>query len=77
VIIVGKPAGLTFHPMPACGKGRLWDLVFDPNDLPAAADRLNHYRQEHPDEIVAMSRQLRDMFFTEATEDRFIRLFDL
>ena len=77
VIIVGKDAGLTFHPMPACGKGKLWDLVFDPEDLAGAADRLGSYRQEHPDEIVAMAGELRDMFFTEATEERFIRLFDL
>jgi len=77
VIIVGKDAGLTFHPMPAYGKGKLWDLVFDPKDLAGAADRLGSYRQEHPDEIVAMAGELRDMFFTEATEERFIRLFDL
>ena len=77
VIIVGKNAGLTFHPMPAYGKGKLWDLIFNPGDLAGAADRLSSYRQEHPDEIVAMAGELRDMFFTEATEERFIRLFDL
>ena len=77
VIIVGKDAGLTFHPMPAYGKGKLWDLIFNPGDLAGAADRLSSYRQEHPDEIVAMAGELRDMFFTEATEERFIRLFDL
>jgi hypothetical protein len=77
VIIVGKDAGLTFHPMPEYGKGKLWDLVFDPEDLAGAADRLGSYRQEHPDEIVAMAGELRDMFFIEATEERFIRLFDL
>jgi len=63
--------------MPAFGKGKLWDLVFDPGNLAGAADRLGRYRQEHPDEIVTMAGELRDMFFTEATEERFIRLFDL
>ena len=77
VIIVGKDTGLTFHPMPQYGKGKLWDLVFGPEDLARVADRLSSYRQEHPDEIVTMADELRDMFFTEATEEQFIRQFDL
>jgi hypothetical protein len=77
VIIVGKDEGLTFHPMPQYGKGKLWDLVFDPEDLAGAADRLSSYRQKHPDEIATLAGELRDMFFTEATEERFVRLFDL
>ncbi|MCP4377411.1 MAG: hypothetical protein GY794_14695 [bacterium] len=77
VIIVGKPAGLTFHPMPQYGKGKLWDLVFDPDELAQAAERLVQYRQDHPGEIITLATQLRDMFFTQATDDRFVQLFDL
>ena len=77
VIIVGKPDGLTFHPMPEYGRGKLWDLIFDPKDLSPAAERLGRYRQDHPNEIAHIAAELRDMFFTEATEERFIQLFDL
>lgn len=77
VVIVGSDDGLTFNPMPEYGRGEIWDLVFDGKELQQAVTRLSEYRQEKPGEIVALSQKLRDMFFTQATEEKYVELFDL
>lgn len=77
VIIVGNDKGLTFNPMPEYGKGKIWDMVFDSEELIQAVERLSQYRQQNLDEIVTISQKLRDMFFTKATEQKYIDLFEL
>ena len=39
--------------------------------------RLSRYRSENPDKVVEMAGKLREMFFTKATEQKYIELFDL
>ncbi len=77
VIIVGSADGLTFNPMPEYGRGEIWELAFDAVELQQAVDRLSQYRFENPDEMVSKSQELRDMFFTQATEEKYVELFDL
>lgn len=77
VIIVGNDDGLTFNPMPEYGRGRIWDMVFNAEELEQAIEKLIRYRNENPGEIVTMAQELRNMFFTEATEEKFIDLFEL
>jgi hypothetical protein len=77
VIVVGNDEGLTLNSMPEYGKGLIWDLAFDQRELEEMIDRLSRYRSENPDKIVEMANRLRDMFFTKATEQKYIELFDL
>jgi len=77
VIIVGETEGLTFNPMPDYGAGRIWELVFDMRDLERAVAVLSDFRKSNPSKIKEMALVLRNMFFTEATEERHVQLFDL
>jgi hypothetical protein len=77
VIIMGNDNDFTFISMPEYGRGKIWDLVFDAEELKETLDRLTRYRQEHPGEIVTIAKEFREMFFTEATEQKYIELFDL
>jgi hypothetical protein len=77
VIIIGNNDGLTLNPMPEYGEGKIWNLVFDEMELKHAIDRLGQYRNDNPREILSISRDFRDMFFTQATEEKYVTLFDL
>jgi len=77
VVILGNDKGLTYNPMPEYGKGKIWDMVFDSGGLVQAIDRLSQYRREHPDKVITMANRLKDMFFTQATEEKYIELFEL
>ena len=77
VIIVGNDRGLTYNPMPEYGRGRIWDMVFDSGELAQAIEGLRQYRREHPDQVISMAHRLKDMFFTRATEGKYIELFNL
>ena len=77
VIIVGNEEGPTMHPMPEFCKGKIWDIVFDENGLEKAIERFLQYRHENPGEIIKIAKELRDMFFTQATEEKYIELFEL
>lgn len=77
VIIVGSEDGLTFNPMPEHGKGKIWDLVFELEELETSIGKLGRFRQENSERIIEMAYQFREMFFTRATEEKFLELFDL
>ena len=77
VIIVGNDNRITPNPMPEYGKGKIWDMVFDLEGLGQTLIRLSQYRHKNPDDIVVMADELRDLFITKATEQKYIELFDL
>jgi hypothetical protein len=77
VIIVGNEEGLTYNPMPEYGRGQIWDIVFNSDCLAQAIDRLNLFRQKHPDKIISMANCLKNMFFTRTTENKYVELFEL
>ncbi|MBW1740210.1 MAG: hypothetical protein JRJ42_03630 [Deltaproteobacteria bacterium] len=77
VIIVGNDVGLTFVPMTGYGKGKIWDLAFDAREVKQSIRRLSGYRKDHANEIKEIAAELRDMIFTQATEEKYIELFEL
>lgn len=77
VIIVGNDRGLTFNPMPEYGKGKIWNMVFDEKELAEALEKLSQFRKDNAAEIICMANKVRDMFFTEATAEKYAELFDL
>jgi hypothetical protein len=77
VVIVGNTNGLTFNPMPEYGRDHIWDIVFDVDELKRSIENLIGYRDENPDQIVTMANELRNMFFTRATEQRYKEVFYL
>lgn len=77
VIILGNDEDLTLNPMPDFGRGQIWDIVFDEGELERSMCRMSQYRHQNPDKIVVMANELRDMFFTEATEQKYVDIFDL
>lgn len=77
VIIIANENGLTLNPMPEYGKGKIWEIVFDSDSLAQSIDRLSQYRHKNPDKVITLSNHLRDIFFTQATEKKYIELFEL
>jgi len=77
VVIVGNDNKLTINVMPELGRRQVWDLVFDLAGLEKALDALSLQRRDHLEDIKAFARRYLEMFFTEATEERYVRLFDL
>ncbi|MHA1936575.1 MAG: hypothetical protein ACW97O_00015 [Candidatus Thorarchaeota archaeon] len=77
VIVMNNIHGTTLNPMPEYGKGKIWDMVTDSSQLGQSMVRLNEFRRESPDKIVKMAQELKEMFFTEATEQKYVELFDL
>jgi hypothetical protein len=77
VIAIGSTEGLTFHCMPDLGRGEIWDIVFDAAELEDVYNRLVSFRKNNLQRIVELSKEYREMFFTEATEERFTEIFNL
>jgi len=77
VIAIGNKNALTFNSMPDLGKGEIWDVAFDADELIDAYKRLSAFRDENIERIAELSEKYKEMFFNEATEEKFIEIFDL
>ncbi len=77
VISIGNDRGITFNCLPDIGKGEIWDIAFDADELIRAYERLMAFRDRNIHRIVELSKNYRDMFFRKATEERLIDLLNL
>jgi hypothetical protein len=77
VVLIASQSTVTFNPMIDDGRGEVWALVFDSDELEAALERLREYRKRHPSRVRALAEVYRDAFFVEPTEQRIIEAFEL
>ncbi len=77
VIIIASQDNLTANPLVDYGKGKIWDIAFNEDDMKKLYNKLIEYRKNNQDEIQQMARWYRDNFFVEPTEENIVKAFDL
>ena len=77
VVVIGNNHKITINPIPAFGRGKIWDLVFEYEDLGVRLGALLQYREQCPADIARLAKVLRDKSFAEATDKKIIELFEL
>ena len=77
VIIIASQENLTANPLFAKGQGKIWDIVFDVNDLDKIFKKLIEYRVHNKPKIIEIANWYKDNLFVEPSEKNIIRVFDL
>ena len=77
VIIISDKNGRVGNPLVKHGKGKIWDIAFNKDDIQKLYNTLLEYREENPQEIKEIASWYRDNFFVEPTEENIIKVFEL
>ena len=77
VIIIGNNDNLTANPLVDYGKGKIWDIAFNKDDVKKLYNKLITYRKNNIDEIKEIALWYRDNFFIEPTEENIVKVFEL
>jgi len=77
VIIIASQDNLTANPLVDYGKGKIWDIAFNKNDIERLYNKLLKYREENIIEIEEIAFWYRDNFFVESTEENIVKVFEL
>lgn len=77
VIVVASQSSFTCNPMLDCGRGVIWDLVFDSKELNIAYEKLMEQRATNMNEIICAAAWYKSSCFVAPTEENIIRAFDL
>jgi hypothetical protein len=76
-IIIASQSTFTCNPMLEAGKGEIWDLVFDAQELDTAYNRLLEYRANHLARVKDLTEFYRKECFVEPTEESMVEVFNL
>lgn len=77
VIVIKSPHILDYHMLPEYGKGIIWEEVLDAEALQRAIRMMDQRLNNEIEIIDRVSREYRDMFFSEPSENNIIKAFDL
>ena len=77
VIIMASQDNLTANPLTEKGKGKIWDIAFNINEVNSIYKKLNNYRADNRSEIAKIANWYKENFFEEPTEKNIIKVFDL
>ena len=77
VIIIASQDNLTANPLVKHGKGKIWDIAFNKDDIQKLYNTLLRYRNDNIDEIKEIAFWYRENFFVEPTEENIIKAFEL
>lgn len=77
VIVVASQSSFTCNPMFDCGRGVIWDLVFDSAELNNAYNNLLEQRATNIEGIKQAAEWYKSSCFVEPTDDNIARAFDL
>jgi len=77
VIIVASQNNYTENPLVKKGQGKIWDIVFNPNEIYGIYKKLIDYRYQNQEEIKEIAGWYKDNFFVEPTEKNIVKVFDL
>lgn len=77
VIIVASADNLTANPLVEYGKGKIWDIANNTNEILDIYNNLIDYRSKYQDEIKQISLWYKDNFFVEPTQENIINVFEL
>lgn len=76
-IIIASQDNLTANPLVEHGKGKIWDIAFQKEELKDTMNALLEFRKSNRHEINNISTWYKDSFFVEPTEERIIKVFKL
>ena len=76
-IIIASQDNLTANPLVEYGKGKIWDIAFNKDDIQKLYNTLLKYRKDNMEEIKEIASWYRDNFFVEPTEENIIKAFEL
>ena len=77
VIIIASSDILVVNPLVDYGKGKIWDIVYNEEELMEKFNILLEYRKNNPEEINSISNWYKDNFFIEPTEINISKAFEL
>ena len=77
VIVVAGQSSFTCNPMLAEGRGELWEIAFDGDEVESAYHRLIDYRRTHPQRIRELAEFYKSQCFVEPTEEAIVAAFEL
>jgi len=76
-IIIASQDNLTANPLVEHGKGKIWDIAFQKEELKDTMNALLEFRKNNRHEIKNISTWYKDNFFVEPTEERIMKVFKL
>ncbi len=76
VVIVASKTNLTSNSLIDYGKGEIWDIVSEKDEIVPTIIKLSNFRKENPDRILEIAEYYKDNFFIEPTEENIIRAFE-
>jgi len=76
-ISIGNENNLGYSAMSELGKGEIWDIAFDSKELVLSYNKITDFRKKNIDRILELSIQYRNLYFTEATDERIVDIFGL
>ncbi len=77
VISVKNTERFDYNPLPDYGKGIVWDEVTNSEELNSKTYEFLRKWETNYEEIMAISHEYKEMFFSEPTEQNIIKAFDL
>lgn len=77
VIIVASKDFLTANPLLEKGKGQIWDIAYDENDIILIHDKLIAYRKTNLDKIKKIATWYKENLFIEPTEENIVKAFKI
>lgn len=77
VVIMASQDNLSANPLVEFGKGKIWDIAFNKDDVRIVYNKLLEYRQNNMEEIKKIANWYKDNFFVEPTEENIIKVFEL
>lgn len=77
VIILAKENDLTANMLTEYGKGKIWDITNNKNDIKMIYNNLSEYRKNNIDEIKQIASWYKDNFYVEPTEENIVKVFEL
>ncbi len=77
VIIVASQDNLTSNPLVEYGKGKIWDIALNGDDIERLYNKLLKYRKNNRKEIENIALWYKSNFFIEPTKENIIKAFDM
>lgn len=76
-IVINNSKRFTHNPFPEEGRGIIWDLVHDVNELNNVILQCSHRIETDREAVVKLADYYKSIFFTEVSEEGIINAFDL
>ena len=77
VIILASQNNLTANPLIEKGRGKIWDLAFNIDEIESIYKKLTEFRSLNKSEIMDIASWYRENFFIEPTERNIINTFEI